>query len=268
MFSHTAPVLNADNAVIEFMDPNGIGNQALYLLLCSKVDNFYRNLIQRHQDRGDKALALLQSYCASCTIVDKNHFHREFTNLRLQNEETATHFLKRFTIACTKAIIADNIYSEEEVVDLFLAAFIQTTNMPYMYITQHFMSMRQSGDASGLVAHEVPPSAQANAAQQRTIKCYNCGKEGHISKHCPEATPHQANQASTGRQRGGRGRGKGRGRQTGRQTQRANQSQVQAEPTTIVHGCSARVLELGTSSSSSTYHSTSPSPISLWADRI
>jgi hypothetical protein len=211
------------------------------LLLCSKVDNFYRNLIQRHQDRGDKALALLQSYCASCTIVDKNHFHREFTNLRLQNEETATHFLKRFAIARTKAIIADNIYSEEEVVDLFLAAFTQTTNMPYMYITQNFMSMRQSGTAvtfheiekrlmaidestkqacfvssksriaSGLVAHEVPPSEQANAAQQRNIKCYNCGKEGHISKHGPEATRQQANQASTGRQSGGRGRGRGRG---------------------------------------------------------
>jgi hypothetical protein len=293
MFSHTAPVLNAENDVIEFMDPTGIGNQALNLLLCSKVDNFYRNLIQRHQDRGDKALALLQSYCASCTIVDKNHFHHEFTNLRLQNEETATHFLKRFTIARTKAIIADNIYSEEEVVDLFLAAFTQTTNMPYMYITQHFMPMRQSGTAVafheiekrlmaidestkrarfvsrksrvalGLVAHEVPPSEQANVAQQRTIKCYSCGKEGHISKHCPEATRQQANQASTGRQRGGRGRGRGRGRQPARQTQQANQSQVQAEPTTIVHGCSARVLELGTSSSSSTYHSTSPSPISL-----
>jgi len=263
------------------------------LLLCSKVDNFYRNLIQRHQDRGDKALALLQSYCASCTIVDKNHFHHEFTNLRLQNEETATHFLKRFTIARTKAIIADNIYSEEEVVDLFLAAFTQTTNMPYMYITQHFMPMRQSGTAvafheiekrlmaidesteracfvsrksrvaSGLLAHEVPPSEQANAAQQRTVKCYKCGKEGHIFKHSPEATRQQANEASTGRQRGGRGRGRERGRQPARQTQQANQSQVQAEPTTIVHGCSARVLELGTSSSSSTYHSTSPSPISL-----
>jgi hypothetical protein len=51
-------------------------------------------------------------------------------NLRVvQNDETATHFLKRFTIARTKATIADNEYSEDEVVDLFLAAFTQTKNI-------------------------------------------------------------------------------------------------------------------------------------------
>jgi hypothetical protein len=81
MFSHTAPVLDDDNQIIEFPDHTCIGNQALYISISSKVDIFYRNLLQRQQDRGDKALALLKSYCASCTIVDKNHFHREFTNL-------------------------------------------------------------------------------------------------------------------------------------------------------------------------------------------
>jgi hypothetical protein len=81
IFSRTAPVLDANNKIIEFLDSTCIENQALYMLISSKVDNFYRNLIQRQQDRGDKALALLKSYCASCTIVDKNHFHREFTNL-------------------------------------------------------------------------------------------------------------------------------------------------------------------------------------------
>jgi hypothetical protein len=113
MFSQTAPVLDANNGIIEFTDPNCIGNQALYMLISSKIDNFYRNLIQRQQNRGDKALSLLKSYCASCTFVDKSHFHREFTNLRLQSNETATHFLKRFTIARTNAIIVDNDYSED-----------------------------------------------------------------------------------------------------------------------------------------------------------
>jgi len=141
MFSQTAPVLDAENNIIEYADPKCVGNQALYMFLCSKVDNFYRTLIQRQHNHGDKALSLLKSYCASCTIVNKNHFHREFTNLRIQNDETATHFLKRFTIARTKAIIADNEYSENEVVDLFLAAFTQTKNIQYMYVTQHFLSM-------------------------------------------------------------------------------------------------------------------------------
>jgi len=139
MFSQTAPVLDVDDEIILFPDPMYIGNQALYMLLCSKVDNFYRNLIQREHNLGDKALKLLKSYCASCTIVDKNHFHREFSSLWLINDETATHFLKRFTIARTKAIIADNVYCDDETVDLFLAALAQTKNVQYLDIIQHYL---------------------------------------------------------------------------------------------------------------------------------
>jgi hypothetical protein len=139
MFSQTAPVLDVDDEIILFPDPMYIGNQALYMLLCSKVDNFYRNLIQREHNLGDKGLKLLKSYCASCTIVDKNHFHREFSSLRLINDETATHFLKRFTIARTKAIIADNVYCDDETVDLFLAALAQTKNVQYLDIIQHYL---------------------------------------------------------------------------------------------------------------------------------
>jgi hypothetical protein len=119
MFSQTAPVLDVDDKIILFLDPMCIGNQALYMLLCSKVDNFYRNLIQHEHNLGDKALKLLKSYCASCTLVDKNHFHREFSSLRLINDETTTHFLKGFMIARTMAIIVDNVYSDDETVDLF-----------------------------------------------------------------------------------------------------------------------------------------------------
>lgn len=79
MFSQKAPALDAENEVILFQALICIGNQALHMLLCSKVDNFYRNLIQREHSHGDKALQLLKSYCATCTIVDKNHFQREFT---------------------------------------------------------------------------------------------------------------------------------------------------------------------------------------------
>jgi hypothetical protein len=77
--------------------------------------------------------------------VDKNHFHRELTNLRIINDETATHFLKRFTIAQTKAIIADNEYSDDKTVDLFLAAVAQTKNVQYLYVIQHYLSERHGG---------------------------------------------------------------------------------------------------------------------------
>jgi hypothetical protein len=98
MFSQTAPVSDADNTIVEFTNPICVANQALYLLLCSKVDYFYRNLIQRQHNMKDKALLLLKSYCASCTIVDKNHFHHELLNLRIQNEEMSTGFVRLFTI--------------------------------------------------------------------------------------------------------------------------------------------------------------------------
>ncbi len=78
--------------------------------------------------------------------MDKNHFHREFTNLKILNEESATHFLKRFTMGETKAIIADNSYSEQESVDLFLAALNHTKNMPYLYIIQHYLSKRHNNE--------------------------------------------------------------------------------------------------------------------------
>jgi hypothetical protein len=168
-----------------------------------------------------------------------------------------------------------------------------------MYVTQHFLSLGQSDGivpfhdierpllaidessecsrcttrktniATGLVAQETS-SVHANAAQQRKITYYNCGQDGHVATKCPEPKCQQANQASTGRQRGGRNRqsGPGRGWGRGRKVQQANQSQAQPDPDTIVHGCSAIVVNLSTTLSSSTYHSVDPSPIHLWAERI
>jgi hypothetical protein len=301
MFSQTASVLDADNEVVLFPDSNCVGNRSLYMLLCSKVDNFYRNLIQREQNRGDKALKLLKSYCASCTIVDKNHFHRELTNLRIIHEETATHFLKRFTIARTKAIIADNEYSDDETVDLFLAAVAQSKNVQYLYVIQHYLSeqhggrtvsfhdierrllaidesyeretynKRRSKIALGLVASEINAES-ANVVSDRKIICSNCGKPGHKAPDCKEPKKQQANHvSSTGHRRGennrGGGRGQGRiknqrGRGGGRSLQQANALQDNPQHDTIIHGCSARVVDVSLTCAET------PSPIYLWADRL
>ena len=77
--------------------------------------------------------------------MDKNHFHRELTNLRIINDETATHFLKRFTIARTKAIIADNEYSDDETVDQFLAAEAQS-KMSNIYMLFSTIYQSNMGD--------------------------------------------------------------------------------------------------------------------------
>jgi len=255
---------------------------------------------------GDKALQLLKSYCASCTIVDKNHFHRELTNLRIINDETATHFLKRFTIARTKAIIADNEYSDDETVDQFLAAEAQSKNVQYLYVIQHYLSeqhggrtiifheierrllaidesserehynKRRSKIALGLAANDINTNL-ANATSDRKIICYNCGKPGHKAPECKEPKKQQANHvSSTICQRGendkGGGRGYGRnkyqwGRGGGRTLQKANVSQDNTQPDTIVHSCSNWVVNLSLTSDS-THHSPTPSPLSLWADQL
>ena len=44
MFPQTSPIYH-DNTIIPFNEPSCIGNQALFLLISAKVDNFYRNLI-------------------------------------------------------------------------------------------------------------------------------------------------------------------------------------------------------------------------------
>jgi hypothetical protein len=134
--------------------------------------------------------------------------------------------LKRFTIARTKAIIADNTYSDDETVDLFLAALAQTKNVQYLYVIQHYMSERQSERtvffhdlerrllaidesserenftrrrakvALGLAAGPAY-DATANATNAKPIICYNCGKPGHKAPECPEPKKIQANHASS-----------------------------------------------------------------------
>jgi hypothetical protein len=308
MFFQTASVLDTDNDIILFPDPHCIGIQALYMLLCSKVDNFYCNLIQRENNKGDKVLKLLKSYCASCKIVDNNHFHREFTNLRNINDETAAHFLKHFTIACTKAIIANNVYSDDETVDLFMAAVGQSKNIQYLYVIQHYLSERHAGRtvlfheverrllaideaseresydkrrskiALGLPVHEVfTYSANAASVPDKKIICYNCGKPGHKAPECKEPKKQQVNHAnSTSHRRGknskGGDRGHGRhryqkGRGGRRNLQQANALHDNSQPDTIVHGCSARIIDFPLTSDA-TYYSATPSPILLWANRL
>lgn len=186
-------------------------------MICSKVDNFYRNLIRCQHNYGDKALLLLKTYCANCTLVDKNHFHREFTNLQILQDENATHFLKQFTIGKSKAVIADNTYLDNKTVDLLLAAMNATKNVQYLYVVQHFLSERDAnkfvrfddierrllaidelserechtsrkaqpnlGYNVSQVSSTIPQLANATSGQP--IKCYNCGKEGHIAPNCP-----------------------------------------------------------------------------------
>jgi hypothetical protein len=102
MFPETCEVLKEDE-IIPYLDPSCHGNQALFLFISAKVDAYFRALIRRHKGFGDRALELIKTQCANVTNVDKHHFHKAFTSLAILHEESAAHFLQRFTIGRQQA---------------------------------------------------------------------------------------------------------------------------------------------------------------------
>lgn len=126
--------------------------------------------------------------------------------------------------------------------------------------------------SSGLLAQDLANSEQANAANSKSLTCYNCGKTGHFAPQRPKLKHHQANQASTGCQRGEReGKSRGRDYKNGPDKTRGKHQQdnvSQSQPETVVHGCSAWVVNLSLTSEDFTSHSALPSPLSLWANRV
>ncbi len=120
MFPQIAAVLHGDK-VIPFANPASIWNHVLYLLLCSWVDSYFQWAIKQHEPFGDKALALIQNQCTHISREDKSYFHEAFIGIRIQENETASNFLRRFTYAKTTAETATNSYTNDQLVDYDLA---------------------------------------------------------------------------------------------------------------------------------------------------
>jgi len=64
MFPQNAVVFK-DNEIIPFPNPNNIGNRALYLLIYSKVDEYFQWSIEQFEGFGDKALASIKIQCTN-----------------------------------------------------------------------------------------------------------------------------------------------------------------------------------------------------------
>ena len=95
--------------------PASASNQAVYHFVASKVDNYYRTKIsQESHGLGAESLLLLQKFCAHVSPQDKIHFHQKFLELRILPNETATSFLRRFTIARDNAERVDCTYTDSE----------------------------------------------------------------------------------------------------------------------------------------------------------
>jgi hypothetical protein len=128
MFPQTSMVF-WNQTINFFQDPEDVGNKALYLLIASRVDEYFQCLIKSVEAYGDKALTLIFKQCAHIEASDKHHFHHLFTSLRIRDTETATNFFRRFMFAKTEAEAAHNVYTDAEAVD-FASAGLSSTKTP------------------------------------------------------------------------------------------------------------------------------------------
>jgi hypothetical protein len=152
---------------------------------------------------------------------DKNHLHQEFSNLHIQNEETAIRFLKRFIITQTTAIIANNVYTHDETGDLFLGCIPQHKEyslslcLPggeealFLDIEHRLIAIDERSEynqyinqklniSSGLHVTEhtsADSKEHDNAVECKAIICFKCGKSGNTAIQCNEpkcSTSHPA----------------------------------------------------------------------------
>jgi len=122
MFTQMACVLPRDK-VVPFGDPTATGNRALYLLISSRVDSYFQRAIWQLEPFSDKALELLQDQFAHISREDKSNFHEMLIGLCIQDNKSASNFIKRFTYAKTTAEAVSDAYTNKQLVDFVLVGF-------------------------------------------------------------------------------------------------------------------------------------------------
>jgi hypothetical protein len=146
MFPQTSSVFQ-HQSIHHFEDPEDVGNKALYLLIASRVDEYFQRLIKHVDGYGNKALTLLFKQCAHIEASDKHHFHHLFTSLRIRDNEIATNFFRRFTFAKMEAEAAHNVYTDSEAVDFALSGLTSTKIPRYDTALQLFSMTKDNGEA-------------------------------------------------------------------------------------------------------------------------
>jgi hypothetical protein len=144
MFPQTAVVFQ-ENENVSFSNPDDIGNRALYLLICSKVDEYFQWSVKQFEGFGDKALASIKIQCANINAEDTHHYHHMFTSLHIKYNESATNFFRRFTYAHTEVEAAGNSYTNERLVSYALSGLNSTHNTKYNTTLQLCRLERETG---------------------------------------------------------------------------------------------------------------------------
>lgn len=144
MFPKTTSVLKQED-IIPFTDSNCIGNKALFLLIGSRVDEYFQRAIQGFEGHGDKALKFIKSKCANITADDTHHFHHLFTTICIKESESATSYFRWFTFGRTEAEGAGNLYTSDALVNYPPAGMCTTKNPRYDTAVQLFQLEREGG---------------------------------------------------------------------------------------------------------------------------
>ena len=139
MFKETQGIIVSET-IVPYQDPKCVGNQAVFILVNSKVDNYFKQVLTRVPKLGDKALQLLQTLCANVTSNDRHHYHHLFTNMRITTSESVTHFLYRFIIGRNQSELVGNTYQDTALVSYFLSAISSTTHPAYMILMMSYQN--------------------------------------------------------------------------------------------------------------------------------
>ena len=108
-------------------------NKALFILINSYVQGHWKNIIARKEiaGQGDKALKQIRRTCTTLTESQRNQFHIMLTTMKMHGTESATSYLRRFTVAQKHAEEAGLQYTNNTLVDLFLGALLHSSNPEY-----------------------------------------------------------------------------------------------------------------------------------------
>jgi hypothetical protein len=93
-------------------------------------------------------MIFIKNQCASTTADDTHHFHHLFTALWIKENENATNFFRRFTLARTEAEGVGNTYKDASLVNFALAGLATSKNPKYDTAVQLF-NLKRDGIYTG-----------------------------------------------------------------------------------------------------------------------
>ena len=82
-------------------------------------------MISEFPKYGIKCIDKLQSHCANITVADKSRYDRTFQQVTHKGGQSAIHYIKRFQNAHALSVSVGNIYSEDQLMHIFMDNFHQ-----------------------------------------------------------------------------------------------------------------------------------------------